>query len=166
MTSPAITRRGRRLPGSPTTQPPPDVQPRERGVVRELLHGFDWDLSFVAFLYYCFAAFTSYLPGGDVAIVIALLLLLLRADTLRGHRFIGALILFVGWTGVTVLTSPFGQASWAACYDLIKVAVISIIGFNVVRTRAHFRIVLAFLGACFVFFPMRGAFVNYFGCRL
>jgi len=134
-----------------------------RGVFAEYFAGFDWDVSFLAFLYYCFAVITFYLPGADIAIVIALVTLLLRAKTLRVHPYLLTLSLVVGWTSLTMLNSEFRSASWLAWWTFAKTALVGVVSFLVIRTRTHLKIALAFLVGCFFFFPLRGAFFNYFG---
>ncbi len=133
------------------------------GLFAEFFAGFDWDISFLAFLYYCFAVITFYLPGADVAIVLALATLSLRTNTLRGHPYLLTLFLVVAWTGLTMLNSEYRSTSWLAWWTLAKTALVGVVSFLVIRNRVHLKIVLAFLVGCFFLFPLRGAFFNYFG---
>ncbi|MES2523931.1 MAG: O-antigen ligase family protein [Gemmatimonadota bacterium] len=132
-------------------------------LVADIFDGFDWDLSFIAFLYYCFAVFTYYLPGGNIAMMVCTLTLLARPARLRWHPYLTVLSVFIGWSLLTVLSSDHRGESFQAGWALVKLGVISFVAYNVLRTRVHARVAMVFLAACFVFFPMRGAFINYFG---
>lgn len=133
------------------------------GIFAEFFAGFDWDISLLAFLYYCFAIITFYLPGADVAIVLAIATLALRASALRGHPYLVAIVVIVGWTGVTMVASEYRAVSLLAWWTFAKTAMVGVVSFLVIRNRVHLKIALAFLVGCFALFPMRGAFVNYFG---
>ncbi|MCC6244491.1 MAG: hypothetical protein IT353_16735, partial [Gemmatimonadaceae bacterium] len=137
--------------------------PRRPGIFADFFSGFDWDLSFIAYLYYCFAVFTYFLPGADVAMVIAIVTLAVRPNQLRSHPYLLVLVLLVGWAGLTMLNSEYRTDSFQAWWNLVKTALVGIVSFIVIRTRTHLKIALAFLIGCFALFPLRGAFVNYFG---
>jgi len=129
----------------------------------ELVGGVEWTPPFIAFLYYIFVVITYWLPGADVAMVAALFTLALRpAD----WRIAPALIwfgAFAAWGLVAYGSSAFKADSWEQTSSLLKVWLVAFVAFNVLRSRAQIRFFLIFAVACFTLFPMRGAFVNYFG---
>ena len=127
------------------------------------MSGVEWTPAFVAFLYYFFVVVTYWLPGADVAIVVALIALLLRPDQWRMCPFLYLFAGFAGWCLLSYLGSSHQSESWEQTNTVLKMWLIAFAAYNVVRTRAQLRFFLAFAIACFVLFPARGAFVNYFG---
>jgi O-antigen ligase len=101
-------------------------------------------------------AFFFFLLGGLEA-------LLLRIQELRIGRMLMWFGAFVAWCFVAFLSSPLRGEAWDQTWEITKVWVIIFIAFNVLRSRANIRFLLAFMVACFVLFPARGAFINYFG---
>jgi O-antigen ligase len=129
----------------------------------ELIGGVQFTPSFSAFLYYVFVVVTYWLPGADVAIALALFSMLLRPQDWRiapSMVWVGA---FVIWAILAWVSSPYRADSWEQTFSLIKVWIVTVVAYNVVRTKAQLRFFLIFAVGCFALFPMRGAFVNYLG---
>ncbi len=170
MTAPSLSapRRGgisnRLRRGSRTSVPstPSDSGFSIGAAIRELLTGVEWTPALIAFMYYYFVVITYYLPGADIAIVASVLLLGLQISTLRVGRALGFFGAFVVWAWVAYLTSPNRDQAFDETWILTKLWVVVFVAFNVLRTRAQVRMFMAFAALCWVFFPLRGATVNYF----
>ncbi len=133
------------------------------GVLAELLWGVEWSPPLIAFMYYFFVVTTFFLKAADAAIIIALVTLPIQRYPLRIGRVITLFGLFLGWVWITQTGSSEPQVSFDAAWLLTKVWIISIVAYNVIRTRAQLRMFFAFALVCFLLFPVRGAFINYFG---
>jgi O-antigen ligase len=131
--------------------------------IREIFSGVEWSPSLIAFLYYYFVVITYWLPGADIAIVAALAFLGLRINELRIGKALIAFGLFATWAWVSYLTSPKQADAFEMTWALTKLWLVAFVAFNVIRTRAQIRFFSVFAVSCFMLFPLRGAFINYFG---
>jgi len=157
-TATALPQGGRPQPGRPRMQ-----RAGAGSWWSELVGSVEWTPGYVGFLYYIFVVVTYWLPGADIAIVLALVSLLLRPQDWRMCPFLWIFGAFVGWCVVCYLSSEYKAASWEQTNAVLKTWLIAFTAYNVVRTRAQLRFFLAFAVGCFVLFPTRGAFINYFG---
>jgi putative inorganic carbon (HCO3(-)) transporter len=157
----------RRLIAAPGPQTSKTQPPQTRATTGswwgELVASVEWTPGFVTFLYYVFVVVTYWLPGGEIAMILALVSLLLRPQEWRMCRFLWIFAGFVAWCFLSYLTSSYRSASWPQMEAILKMWLIAFTAFNVIRSRAQLRFFLAFAIACFMLFPARGAFVNYFG---
>ena len=128
----------------------------------EVFRGVEWTPSLLAFLYYYFVVITYWLPGADVAIVLALLALLLELPTLRLGRVLMISGSWVAWAWISYLNSDKQLVAFPQTWSLTKLWIVTFVAFNVLRTRAQIKFFLAFAVGCFMLFPLRGAFLNYF----
>ncbi len=128
----------------------------------EVFRGVEWTPSLLAFLYYYFVVITYWLPGADVAIVLALLALLLELPTLRLGRVLMISGSWVAWAWISYLNSDKQSVAFPQTWSLTKLWIVTFVAFNVLRTRAQIKFFLAFAVGCFMLFPLRGAFLNYF----
>jgi putative inorganic carbon (hco3(-)) transporter len=130
---------------------------------QEAVGGVEWTPPFVAFLYYVFVIVTYWLPGADVAMVVALVTLLMRPQDWRIAPALLWFAAFASWAVVAWGSSQYASESWKQLDSLLKVWLVAFVAYNVIRSRAQLRFFLLFATACFVLFPVRGAFFNYFG---
>ncbi len=128
----------------------------------EVFQGVEWTPSLIAFLYYYFVVITYWLPGADIAIVIALLALVLDLPSLRLGRVLMISGSWVAWAWVSYLNSDKQSVAFPQTWSLTKLWIVTFVAFNVLRTRAQIKFFLAFAVGCFMLFPLRGAFLNYF----
>ncbi|WP_373065417.1 O-antigen ligase family protein [Gemmatimonas sp.] len=98
-----------------------------------------------------------------MAIVVASVALLARIETIRIFRGLVLLGAFVGWCWMAFLASAQKDAALDPTWTFTKVWLISFIGYNVIRSQRQWKFFLAFALCCFLLFPLRGAFINYFG---
>ena len=131
--------------------------------IRELFSRVQWTPSLIAFLYYYFVVITYYLPGADIAMVAAVVLLIFQVDTLRIGRVLKIFGALVAWAWLCFLASATQSAAFDQTWALTKLWIVAFVAFNVVRTREQVRFFLAFAVGCFMFFPARGALVNWAG---
>lgn len=140
------------------TQPP-----ARRGGLHELVEGVAYPLEYVALLYYLFSVTTFFLKGADIAIGISLVLLVLRAQSIRFPFPLAWLAAFVLWALLSFAGSEWRDDSWLQWVTLFKLLLVALAALNIIRTRQQLRFTLAFLCACFLFFPFRGTLINFFG---
>ena len=133
------------------------------GVFEDLFWAVEWSVPLIAFCYYFFVVTTFFLTAADAAIIISLVTLPMQRFPLRFGRANLLFGLFVLWVWITQTVSVDVLVSFDAAWLLTKVWVIALVAYNVLRTRAQLRMFFAFSLACFMLFPVRGAFVNYFG---
>lgn len=132
-------------------------------VFQDLFDGVDWSLPLVAFMYYFFVVTTYWLKFADIAIVVALVTLPTQRFPLRFGRVLFVFGVFVGWCWITQTSSEFPAITTQSAWGLTKLWAIAFVAYNVIRTQAQLRMFFAFALVCFILFPVRGAFVNYFG---
>lgn len=129
----------------------------------EVFRRVEWSPALLAFLYYYFVVITYYLPGADIAIVISLFALLFRMQSIRIGKVVAVMGAWVCWAWLSFLGSSRQDIALEQTWTLTKLWIVAFVAFNVIRTRAQLLFFLTFASACFVLFPLRGAFVNYFG---
>lgn len=124
--------------------------------------GVTWSLTYVAFLVYIFVITTYRVPIGDVSMAVALfgLFFLPRVRVPGVLIWMGA---FLVWSAVGAFQSPYQATVQKELFAFAKLWFVALVAVNALNTKANIRFyAVVFLG-CFALFPMRGAFVNYFG---
>lgn len=132
------------------------------GSIRELFGGVAWEPAFLGFLYYIIVIVTNRAPGADVAIVVSLIFLILRPLDLRIGQTLSFLALLTVWAWISYLIGGLNPDVYEGTWELTKIWLVAFVGFNAVRTRAQLRFLFALAVFCFVLYPVRGAFLNYF----
>jgi O-antigen ligase len=70
--------------------------------------------------------------------------------------------MFTAWGGVTALTSDFAPLVVDATILFAKILIIYLMAVNALRTRRQIRLFFVFMLAWYLFYPTRGAYLNYF----
>lgn len=155
------------LPSTPrgAAAAPPAAAPRRWAIAAGYdwpWRGVSWSLTYVAFLAYIFVITTYRVPGGDVAMALALFGL----PFLPRPRVPGVLIwmgAFLVWAAVGGFQSAYPASVQKDLLAFAKLWLVALVAFNALSTKENIRFYAVFFLGCFALFPMRGAFVNYFG---
>jgi O-antigen ligase len=124
--------------------------------------GVEWSLTYVAFLWYVAVITTYHLPGADVAMIAALVGLFTRGERVRVPGLLGWLGAFILWSAIGYVATAFDKPVFDNLILLGKIWLMVLVAANALRTRSQIRFFIVFLLACFVLYPLRGAFINYF----
>jgi O-antigen ligase len=124
--------------------------------------GVQWSLSYVAFLWYIAVITTYHLPGGDIAMAVALIGMFASRHPLRFPTLLAWLAAFLAWAAVAYPVTRFPDAVQERLTELAKVWLIVLVAANALRTRGQIRFFVILFLACFALYPLRGAFVNYY----
>ena len=128
----------------------------------DLTRGVEWSPVFIGFLGYIFAITTYAIPIGDVAMGFAVFMVLFQREKFIVPPLALWLLVFVAWCGIGMVQSSDQAAVWEKVYLMIKLLVIVVVAANAIRTPAQLRFLVVFWLACYAFFPVRGAYFNYY----
>jgi O-antigen ligase len=137
-----------------------DLRP---GFFAELFAGVQWTPSFMALLYYTYSVTTYHAPGARYAMIVALFGLLLELQSVRWTGFLSWFGLLVLWAWVSAVQSGGLPTATTGAEDITKLWIISFVIYVAVRSPEQLRFYIAFIIGCFLLYPVRGAYVNYFG---
>ena len=121
-----------------------------------------WTPCFVFFLIYTFSVTTYRLPLGTPAIIGGIASLLFQRERFRCPPVLLWHGLLLSWCAVTWAHSLYPDISWDALTLTAKLWLIMLVAANALRTRTQFLLLIVFYIACFLLYPVRGAFVNFF----
>jgi O-antigen ligase len=130
---------------------------------KELFGSVEWTLGYVSFLYYVFVIITFWLPFADVAIIVAMGALLVRPQDWRMSPSLWLFAAFAVWCVLSYIGSSYKAVAWQQTNELLKLWLVCLTAMGAIRSRAQLTFFLTFSVVAFVAFPLRGAFVNYFG---
>jgi probable O-glycosylation ligase (exosortase A-associated) len=125
--------------------------------------GVSWSLTYVAFLWYMAVITTYHLPGASIAMIAALIGLAVEREPRRFPVLLAWFGGFIVWAAVAYPLTRFPEHVQERVTLLAKLWLIVLVAANVLRTRSQIRFFIIFFLACYALYPMRGAFVNYFG---
>jgi len=134
----------------------------EPGMPGSPLSGVQWSLILAGFMAYVGVIVTYKFPIGDVTMAVALVGLFIQRDRLRTPPYIILFGLFVAWTAIGALQSPYPQIAFDQLTDTVKVFLVALVAANALRTRPQLRLFAVFFLGCFALFPVRGVLFNYF----
>jgi probable O-glycosylation ligase (exosortase A-associated) len=120
-----------------------------------------WTLVFAAFFAFAGAVISARLRIGQPLIILGVIGLLLQGERLRWGTVTPLLALWTAWCGLGVFASEYPEAGSEGVLQLSKLAVITLVGANALRTRAQLRVFSAFALFAFLLYPGRGALLNY-----
>jgi putative inorganic carbon (hco3(-)) transporter len=156
MTAPPIRRRG-------VVARAGDRVTRDGGwTLSSAFAGLHWSPAFVAFLVYVFVITTYRLNVGTVAMGVALVTLPLERTSLRIPPLALLALAFLGWGFVGWGSSDYPTIVWERLIEFAKICGVVLVAVNVLTTRPRLRFFLLAYLAYFAFYPVRGAFFNYF----
>ncbi|MFL5620534.1 MAG: O-antigen ligase family protein [Gemmatimonadaceae bacterium] len=144
-------------PGTAVGALPPEVSSQ-----RWPWRGVQWTLTYVGFLGYIYAITTYRFPIGDVSIVFALIGLLTMKEPIRVPGLLRGLGILLLWGTVGLAVSSYPAIVFNRLDLMLKLWLIALVAANALRTRQQIRFFLVFWLACFAFYPVRGAFFNYY----
>jgi O-antigen ligase len=124
--------------------------------------GLHWSPAFIAFLVYVFVITTYRINVGTLAMSVALVTLPLERTSLRLPPLALMALAFLGWGFVGWGSSDYPLIVWDRLIEFAKIVGVILVAVNVLTTRARLRLFLLAYLAYFAFFPVRGAFFNYF----
>jgi O-antigen ligase len=130
--------------------------------VRALFGSVRWSLLLMAFFVYLFIVTTYRIPGGNVAMAVALVALVFQRQSLRVPPTLLWLGAFAVWAGLGYFSTQHPDVVGEQLVNLGKLWLIALVASNAIRTRNQIRFFMVFFLGCFALFPMRGALVNYF----
>lgn len=136
------------------------VRPVARGAFDGLFK-VKWSLTYVGFLAYTFVIVTFKGGIGTLAIGLAVLGLLQHLGRIVFPAPMKWLAVYVAWSLLGSLGSPFPEVTGVALEERIKVAIIALAAFNALRTRPQIRLYLVLFLAAFTLVPARAALVNW-----
>jgi len=140
----------------------PQYRPSLRGLWRLVTDGVEWTPVYLGFLVYVFVVTTFQLNVADWAIGIATVGLLVQRQPLRFPPLLVWFGVFIAWCFIGYTQSDYGPVVWERIVDLAKLWVIVLVAVNALRTRAQLRFFLLFFLAAYAFYPVRGAYFNYY----
>jgi len=146
------------VPGAPAA----DTLPPEVSAERWPWRGVQWSLTFVGFLGYIFSITTYRFQIGDISIVIALIGLLTMKEPIRVPGLLKGLGVFLLWGMMGYAVSNYPALVYTKLDQMVRLWLISLVAANALRTRQQIRFFLVFWLACYAFYPVRGAFFNYY----
>ncbi len=129
--------------------------------IRGVFTGVEWTLSFVALLLYVFVIHSGKLNVGSLAVLTALVGLLLQSKPIRVPPPLIWFGLFVFWSLLTLVWTPYPATVWLRWQDLAKVWVIFFVVINAVRSRAQLRFFIVFWLGVYALYPLRGTVFNF-----
>jgi O-antigen ligase len=138
---------------------------RDHGLRRRLFADVQWTVPLVAYLAFIFAITSSRWPIGNIAIAAGLVGLAMNRRQLRIPNFLIWFAIFIGWSAIGYIRTPYPEPVWDRLVELVKVWAIVLVGVNALRSRPQIRLFTVFFLACFAFYPVRGALLNYFFYR-
>lgn len=121
-----------------------------------------WSVLLVSFLWYVAVITTYHIPGADIAMIVAAIALAANGRQIRIPASLAWMALFLLWAAVGYVFTRFPDPVWDTVVLFAKIWLISLVAANTLRTRAEIRVFTLWLLACFVLYPVRGAYVNYF----
>jgi O-antigen ligase len=127
------------------------------------LRGVDWSLSLVGFLVYIVIITTYAFPGGDIAMAVALIGLLLILDRLVFTPMLAWMAAFFVWAAIGYVQSPLPLIVWPTLLDFGKLWLIALVATTVLAPRFNARLFMVLFLGCFALYPTRGAIFNYLG---
>lgn len=130
--------------------------------VRALVGSTSWSLMLVGFIAYIFIVTTYRIPGGNVAMAVALVGLLFKREPLRVPPTLLWLAAFFIWGALGYMTTQHPDVVADRLIALGKLWLVALVAANALRTRGQIRFYMVFFLGCFALFPLRGALVNYF----
>ena len=130
--------------------------------LRSAFAGLHWSPSFAAFLLYVFVITTYRLNLGTLAMSVALIALPLERTSLRLPPLALMALAFLGWGFVGWGSSDYPTIVWDRLIEFAKICGVVLVAVNVLTTRPRLRLFLLAYLAYFAFYPVRGAFFNYF----
>jgi O-antigen ligase len=133
------------------------------GFVGELFSGVRWSPAYLALLYYTCAVTTYQIAGARYAMIVAVVALLIEVTKLRFSPWLAWLFALAGWAWVSAIGSGGSPIAIGGAQDIGKLAIISFVIFNAVRSPSQLRFYIAFVVGCALLYPIRGALVNYLG---
>jgi O-antigen ligase len=142
----------------------PDASPVEAGsrpLSEAPWRGVEWSLTYVAFLWYIAAITTYHLPGGEIAMAVALISTFASRHPLRFPTPLAWMTAFLAWAAFAYPVTRFPEAVQERLTELAKVWLVAFVAANALRTRGQIRLFVIFFLACFALYPLRGALVNY-----
>jgi O-antigen ligase len=122
-----------------------------------------WSVVYVAFLWYLTAVTTFRLPWANVAMAIAIVAVLTRGSVPRFSALLGWLGVFIAWAAVAYPVTRYPEQVREGLIEFGKVWLIVLVALNALRTRGEIRLFIIVFLAGFALYPLRGAFLNYFG---
>jgi O-antigen ligase len=130
--------------------------------LRALLKSLTWPLVYVGFLLYIFVMTTYQIHIGDAAVGLALLGLVLQREQLRFPPLLVGFVVLLAWCALGLASSAWPDVVTETLTEFAKLGLILLTAVNALRTRAQIRFFILFWVACFILYPARGAYVNYF----
>jgi O-antigen ligase len=124
--------------------------------------GVQWNLAFIGFCIYSVTIITYIAPLGQVGMIIALIGLLLGRDRIR---FPLPLVFFAAYYLYATATWPMSSYAGLVKEELLtfgRVALIFLVGINVLMERTRLRFYLFLYLGAFALYPVRGAIFNQF----
>ena len=121
-----------------------------------------WTIPFIAILGYILAVTSYRFPIAEVSVIVGLLGVLLSGQRMRVPSLIVLLGTYLVWCIIGYAQTRYTIVVWDKLLNQARVALIMLLAANAIRTRAQVRFFLVFLLGCYAFFPVRGAFANYF----
>jgi probable O-glycosylation ligase (exosortase A-associated) len=120
-----------------------------------------WTLVFAAFFAFAGAVISARLRIGQPLIILGVVGLLVQGERLRWGTVTPMLALWTAWCALGVFASEYPEAVGEGLLQLSKLAVITLVGANALRSRAQLRVFSAFALFAFLIYPGRGALLNY-----
>jgi probable O-glycosylation ligase (exosortase A-associated) len=121
-----------------------------------------WTLGYIGILAYVCVITTYALPIGDLAVAAALVGVILQRESLRFPRPLVLFVLLLGWIAAGYTQSRYPDYVREELINFVKLGLVLLAAFNVLRTRSQLRFFMIFWLGCFALYPMRGTYVNYF----
>lgn len=159
---PRAAQRSRAAAPAPVSGAAAVARPSLRELWRLVTDGVEWTPVYVGFLVYVFVVTTFQLNVADWAIGIAAVGLLVQREPLRFPPLLLWFAVYIAWGFIGYTQSDYGPTVFKRLEDMAKLWVIVLVAVNALRTRAQLRFFLLFFLAAYAFYPVRGAYFNYY----
>jgi O-antigen ligase len=120
-----------------------------------------WTLVFAAFFAFAAGVISARLRIGQPLIILGVVGLFVQGERLRWGTVTPLLALWTAWCALGFFASEYPDAVSEGLLQLSKLAVITLVGTNALRTRAQLRVFSAFALFAFLLYPGRGSLLNY-----
>ncbi len=124
--------------------------------------GVQWNLAFIGYCAYTIAIITYVAPIGEAGMIVALIGLVFGSQRVRFPVPLICFGAYLAYAAATATSSIFVPLVKMELESMGKVALIFLVGINVLMERTRFRFYLFLYLAAFGLYPVRGAIFNQF----